>query len=209
MESLKKRILDISYRHKLSHIGSNLTALPIIHKIYEKKKNHEPFILSSGHSGLALYVELEHKYGYDAEELFKTHGVHPNRDMEHKIWCSTGSLGHGLPIAVGMALADRSKTVYVVTSDGELSEGSMYEAARNIYDHRIGNLSIHINYNGWGAYRRTSIKEVLNFTRVIDGICEVKIHNAERSDYPFLTGQSAHYYVMTKEDYEQITGSIH
>src|SRR5258708_9487054 len=130
LNKLKRRVLEISFKHKLSHLGSCLTALPIIVEIYEERKENEPFILSSGHAGLGLYVVLEHFEGHDAEMLFNLHGVHPNRDLEHGIYCSTGSLGQGLPIAVGMALADRNKNVYCLISDGECSEGSIHEAIR-------------------------------------------------------------------------------
>jgi len=153
---LKRRIIDISYKKCLSHLGSCLGAVDIIDEIYHVKKQDEPFILSSGHAGLALYVILE-KYGSSntgltAEELFDLHGVHPNRDMKNGIWCSSGSLGHGLGIAVGMALADRSKNVYCLISDGECAEGSIWEALRVIAEQKLTNLKIFCNFNGWGAY---------------------------------------------------------
>ena len=81
-KDLKKRIFDISFRHKLSHLGSCLTAVDIIDEIYSIKKPDERFVLSSGHAGLALYVVLE-KYnqgdatglvqGLDAEKIFNHH----------------------------------------------------------------------------------------------------------------------------------------
>ena len=112
MSNLVKRILDISYQEKLSHLSSCLSALPIVEEIYEKKKEDEVFILSNGHAGLALYVVLESKYGIDPVMLLHKHGIHPGKDLENKLYCSTGSLGSGLPIAVGHALADRTKNVY-------------------------------------------------------------------------------------------------
>ena len=86
LNDLQKRILDISYKHKLSHLSSNLTAVGIIDEIYCLRKDNDPFILSSGHAGLALYVVLEKYYGLDAEKLFKKHGVHPNRDIKDKLY---------------------------------------------------------------------------------------------------------------------------
>src|SRR4051812_33407854 len=113
-KDLKKRIIEISYKHKLSHLGSCLTAVDIIDEIFQVKKPNEKFVLSSGHAGLALYVVLE-KYEkkdfdgnlipLDAEEIFEHHGTHPDRCKACHLDCSTGSLGQGLPIAVGMALA--------------------------------------------------------------------------------------------------------
>ena len=69
-------------------------------------------MLSSGHAGLALYVVLEHFYGIDAEHLLKTHGIHPERDLENFIDVSTGSLGLGITIATGIALSNPNINVY-------------------------------------------------------------------------------------------------
>ena len=111
--------MDITYQEGLSHLSSTLSALPIIEEIYKEKKEDEVFILSNGHAGLALYVVLEEKYGINPVMLLHKHGIHPGKDLENKLYCSTGSLGSGLPIAVGHALADRTKNVYCMISDGE------------------------------------------------------------------------------------------
>ena len=129
-KDLIKRILEISFKYRLGHLGSCLSALDILDCIYSIRKVNDPVILSSGHAGLALYVILE-KYGFaNAEKLFIKHGVHPNRDLQNGIYASTGSLGQGLPIAVGMAIADRKKEVFCIVSDGECAEGSIWEAVR-------------------------------------------------------------------------------
>ena len=141
LNSLESRILEISYKHKLSHLSSNLTAVNIIDEIYSIKKDNDPFVLSSGHAGLALYVILEKYYGIDAEKLHKKHGVHPNRDVEDKIFYSTGSLGCGLPAAIGMALANRKRNVYCLISDGEIFEGSIYESFNIVVKEKIKNLN--------------------------------------------------------------------
>ena len=93
MVDLKKRILEIAYKHKLSHLGSYLSAVGIVDEIYKTKGADDIFILSSGHAALALYVCLEKYEGADAEELFLKHGGHPHRDEFNGIYCSTGSLG--------------------------------------------------------------------------------------------------------------------
>jgi transketolase len=152
MNSLQKRIIEISDKKGLSHRGSNLTAVNIISAIYFKKMEHEPFILSSGHCGLALYVVLEQLYGHDAEMLHDKHGTHPNRDLENHIYCSTGSLGCGITIAAGMAAADRTKNVYCLISDGESFEGSLYEVSNIVKKYNLTNLKLYCNFNGWGAY---------------------------------------------------------
>jgi transketolase len=192
MNDLEKRILEISFKYKLSHLGSCLTAVDIIDEIYSKKKPDEPFILSCGHAGLALYVVIEKYEGVNAEEIFKHHGVHPDKCDKCHIYCSTGSLGQGLPIALGMALADRNKNVYCLISDGECAEGSIAEALRIKKEYGVDNLKVYCNYNGWGAYRKIDNLELPG----------VDI----RATFPkleCLRGLDAHYHVLTKEEYEK------
>ncbi len=211
-KDLKRRILEISYKHKLSHLGSCLTAVDIIDEIYQLKKPDEKFVLSSGHAGLALYCVIE-KYlsfedreyfhldtGYHvltAEKIFEHHGVHPDRCELCHLDCSTGSLGMGLPIAVGMALADRSKNVYCLISDGECSEGSIYEALRIAGEQELTNLKVYLNCNGWGAYRRIN-KIDLRFTSIV-----VNIRETNTNDFPFLKDLQGHYKVMSEDEFKQ------
>lgn len=199
-KDLKKRIIEISYKYKLSHIGSCLTAVDIIKEIYDAKKVGEKFILSSGHAALALYVVLEDYYSQDpewseptAEDMFLHHGVHPDRCAQCGIDCSTGSLGHGLPIAVGMALADRSKNVYCLISDGEAAEGSIWEAWRIMREYKIDNIKIYLNDNGYGAYKESSLGAIPDFV-------DWRFTNSDQ--LPFLNGLDAHYKVMNDEEYK-------
>ena len=148
MLPLERRIIDLSYKHKLSHIGSCITAVHIIDEIFAEKGDGI-FVLSNGHAGLALYVVME-KYGLgDADALLTKHGIHPNTDAH--IFCSTGSLGHGIGIAVGAAMSDRSRKVYCLISDGECAEGSVWEALRIAAEQHLDNLIVHLNANGYGA----------------------------------------------------------
>src|SRR3990167_8520807 len=128
MTDLEKRIISISYKYHLSHIGSCLSAVPIIDAVFKVKDKEENFILSAGHSGLALYVVIE-KYDIiaDAEMALQKMGIHPDKptDPWGKIDCSTGSLGMGIGIAVGMAIGNRKKNVYCLISDWETTEGSI------------------------------------------------------------------------------------
>ena len=73
----------------------------------------------------ALYVVLEKYFGIDAEELLEKHGHHPHRDELNKLHCSTGSLGQGITVAVGRAIANPNRDVYCLISDGECAEGSV------------------------------------------------------------------------------------
>jgi transketolase len=199
--NLKKRIIDLSYKHGLTHIGSCLTSVNIIDKIYKKKKDQEPFILSNGHAGLALYVVLE-QYGFgDAEAIWLKHGTHPNRDMPNGIWCSTGSLGQGLPIAIGMALSNRNRNVYCLISDGECAEGSIWESLRIAKEQKLNNLKIYLNMNGWSAYGKINTSYLVKRINAFEFPVKIIITKVEQ--YPFLKGLDAHYYQMTKEDYEK------
>lgn len=204
MKPLHKRIFDISYKYKLSHIGSCITAVDIIDEIYSIKKPDEPFILSSGHAGLALYCVIEKYGGRNAEDIWRHHGTHPDRCIGCRIDCSTGSLGQGLPIAVGMALADRKKNVYCLISDGECAEGSIWEALRIAKEQRLDNLKIHINWNGYAAYQETDLKDFMARSSGWAPNRDTKIHRNDMylSDYPFLKVQDAHYYTMTDQDYQ-------
>jgi len=200
---LKKRIIEISYAHKLSHLGSCLTAVDILAEIYEKKKLNEPFILSQGHAGLALYVVLEKYANQDAEALFIKHGVHPNRDPAHGIDCAAGSLGQGLPIALGMALADRSRNVYCLVSDGECAEGSIWESLYIKDRQQVENLKIYFNMNGYSAYDEVDTGMLAMRLSAFDAFMDFEINTSFEYDFPFLKGVNAHYLVMNEEQYQE------
>lgn len=213
LKPLYKRLIEISYKNRLSHLGSCITALPIIDEIYSIKKPDEKFVLSSGHAGLALYCVIE-KYFYRdivmtglpdqgrlinvAEKIFAHHGVHPDRCSDCRIDCSSGSLGHGLPIAVGMALANRSKNVYCLISDGECSEGSIWEAFRIQKEQNLDNLIIYVNINGWGAYKGINQMQLSNQLEYMSWAKPVFTDLP-----PFLKGQKAHYEVIDEDLYKK------
>lgn len=189
MSTLSNRVLEISKKHGLSHVGSCCTAVDIIDKIYHVRKLHEPFILSCGHAGLALYVVLEKYLGLDAEKLALDHGTHPYRDLDAGIYLSTGSLGWGLPIALGMAMADPSRKVFCLMSDGEAAEGALWEVANVIRRYHVKNLEVHLNYNGWAAYHQVDNDFI---SRVIGVLPSIQVHRTHVEDYG-LKGQAAHY----------------
>jgi len=192
LNKLNKRILEISIKHHLSHLGSCFTALPIIYEIYSKKNPTDKFVLSNGHAGLALYVVLEHFYGVDAEHLFETHGIHPERDLKNFIDVSTGSLGLGITIAAGMALANSNRKVYCVISDGESAEGSIWETLRFIDENQIKNIEIHVNINGWAAYK--PVDSVKLTQRLKSFLPEINIHYTDVNEIiQFETPLAAHY----------------
>jgi transketolase len=149
----RERLISISIDHKLSHVGSCLTALPIIEEIYAKKRDTDRFVLSSGHAHLAHLVVMEEQGLVNAEEMLEKYGIHCDRNAGCDV--STGSLGLGLPVAVGMAISDREKDVYCLISDGEMAEGSIWEALEVARRQKLTNLKLYVNANGWSAYDKT------------------------------------------------------
>jgi len=222
-KKLRQKLLTILHEVHTSHIGSCLSSLDIIDTIYQIKEKNEKFVLSNGHAAASLYVVLE-KYKYLKNANLRDFCIHPDRDEKKGIYLSSGSLGQGLPIALGMALANRKKNVYCLISDGESAEGSIWEALRFISEQKILNLKIIASINGWGAYDPINSQNLNNryhgfgFKIVkIDGHDQKQISKALKSNFtvptiifaktiseqfPFLVGQDAHYYVMKDEDYQ-------
>ena len=198
--SLKKRITEIAYKNKLSHLGSYLSSVDIIDKIYKTKDKEDIFILSSGHAALALYAVIEKYEGKDAEELFLKHGGHPHRDEDNGIYCSTGSLGMGITVAVGRAIANKNKKVYVLISDGECAEGSIWESLRYIQESNLSNIEVYVNVNGYAAYDKVDTKYLVDRLKVF--LPRINIEYTTVNQLPFLKGLNAHYHVMDEQDYK-------
>lgn len=224
-KQIRRRILEISYKHNYSHIGSCLSAVDLLIATYHLKNADERFVLSSGHAGVALYAVLE-KYQLLKPEITDTLFVHPDRNKQYGIDVSTGSLGQGLPIATGIALVDRTKNVYCVISDGECAEGSIWEALSIACKLKLDNLKIVLNANGWGAYDpialdllKTRINAFGCIIKDVDGHNLTALKKALKTtgsgkpllifartrvdQLPFLSGVDAHYYKMTQEDYQE------
>jgi len=202
MNELTRRLIDITYQERLSHLSSTLSALPIIEEIYAERKDDEVFILSNGHAGLALYVVLEKYYGIDPIAMLHKHGIHPGIDPENHLYCSTGSLGSGLPIAIGHALATPDKTVWCMISDGEAAEGSIWESLRFIADNDVRNIRVYANINGMGAYDPIHTGQLVNRIRAF---CpSVKIRLSETPRWSFAQNLLTHYYVMNEKDYREV-----
>ena len=155
---IRKSILKIANSSQCSHIGSNLSVVDLLSVLYLKflKTKKNSFILSKGHACLALYCVLK-EMGFITEKILNSFGKNDSMLMSHVshkvkgIDFSTGSLGHGLPVATGAALADRinkKKTkTFVILSDGELDEGSNWESLLFSSHHKLNNLVIIIDYN--------------------------------------------------------------
>jgi transketolase len=200
MNKLKERILEIAYKHKLSHLGSYFSSVDIIDKIYKTKDKDDIFILSSGHAALSLYVVIEKYEGKNAEELFLKHGGHPHRNENDKIYCSTGSLGLGITVAVGRALANKNRKVHVLISDGESAEGSVWESLRFIKENNLSNIKVYVNINGYAAYDKVDVKYLVD--RLESFLPGINIRYTSVNQYPFLRGLNAHYHIMSEKDYK-------
>lgn len=199
--NLKRVILDIAHKHKLGHLGSYFSSVGIVDDIYSKMDEDDLFVLSSGHSALALYVCLQKYYGIDAEALFLKHGGHPHRDEKNKIYCSTGSLGLGITVAIGRAISDPNRKVWVLISDGECAEGSVWEALKTIHEQNIKNIEVHVNMNGYAAYMEVNVEYLTK--RLRSFLPEIKIHTTSVEEFSFLRGLDAHYHIMSESDYKK------
>tara|TARA_Y100000310_G_scaffold118913_1_gene117766 strand:- start:742 stop:1377 length:636 start_codon:yes stop_codon:yes gene_type:complete len=207
MVDLYQRITDIAYKHKCSHLGSYFSAVGVIDGIFEKKTKDDIFILSSGHAALALYTVLEKYYDHiNAETLFTKHGGHPHRDELNHLYCSTGSLGMGITVAVGRALANKNRNVYVLLSDGECAEGSVWESLRFIKDNNINNIKIYVNVNGYAAYDTIDVDYLEKRLRIF--LPEINIIHTNVNQFSFLRGLNAHYHVMSKNDYKEACSAL-
>lgn len=201
MTILQKRVLELSFKNKLSHIGSCLGLVDTLDGIYFDKKPGDKVVISNGHAHLAHLVVREKYEGINAEDYLK-YGVHCDREAGCDV--STGSLGQGLPIAVGMALADRTKTVYCTTSDGESNEGSFWEALRIAHDQKLFNLRVYLIANGYTAYDKINI-DLLE--KRLKGFLPINIVRVD-TDLPFAKGLESHYKVMGEDDYNSLEKPI-
>ena len=197
---LVNRTLDIAYENKLSHLGSYFSSVGIIDDIYADKAEDDIFILSAGHCALALYVVLEKYLHHDASVLFQKHGGHPHRCEEDDLFCSTGSLGMGITVAVGRALANPDRTVHCLISDGECAEGSIWESLKFIYENNVKNIKIYVNVNGYAAYDSVDTKYLVK--RLEAFLPDINIIYTDVGTFPFLRGLNAHYHVMNEKDYD-------
>jgi transketolase N-terminal domain/subunit len=108
----------------------------------------------------------------------------------------------GLTVATGYALADRTRDVYCLISDGEAGEGSIWEALRFAYEAKLDNLKVYANVNGMIAYDMID-REYIN-TRLKAFLPNIRIRNTEPPKWPFAEGILTHYYVLKPEDYESL-----
>lgn len=174
--SLRSLVIDALEGGGRGHIGSSMSLIEILRVLYDdilRFRHTEPdwsdrdrCILSKGHGCLALYAVLADKGFFPKEQLLlQCHpeamlGGHPERAHQPGVEASTGSLGHGLSIGIGLALGLRIKKssarTFVVTGDGELGEGSIWEGALHAAKHRLDTLTVLVDYNKLQSYGRVA-----------------------------------------------------
>ena len=162
----RRKVLRMIRAGGAGHLGGALSCLDIITALYFHTLRHDPanpkrldrdrFILSAGHKCMALYAVLAES-GYFDEAVLDTYGQlgtripgHPDMYKLPGVEANTGALGHGLSIGVGMALGlrDKERRVFVLMGDGELPEGSNWEAAAAAAHYRLDNLAAIVDDNG-------------------------------------------------------------
>ena len=164
---LRRDVIDIIVSGKGGHIGGDMSVMEVLVDLYFhemditpenfNKGPHDHFIMSKGHSVESLYAVLAHKGFFPREQVIKEFSHfgspfigHPNNKLPG-IEMNSGALGHGLPVAVGMAIAERmnktDKRVYVVMGDGELAEGSVWEGAMSGANYKLDNLCAIVDRN--------------------------------------------------------------
>jgi transketolase len=173
---LRGKVVEMSHAAGAAHLASCLSCCDVLAAAYWSVLKVDPanptdalrdrFILSKGHAAAALYAALAFKGYFPADEL-KTYcqdggrlAEHPPANLLPGVEAATGSLGHGLPIGVGIALAGRinqqAYRVYALLSDGENNEGSVWEAAILAAAQKLENLCVVVDYNKWQATARSN-----------------------------------------------------
>ena len=196
----RRRLLQMHYEAKVGHIGGNLSALDAILYLHGLVMgNDDVFVLSKGHAAGALYIALWANGLIHEDELATFHqdgtrlAGHPTPKSHERIAFATGSLGHGLGLASGVALGKllrgEAGRVFCLLSDGECQEGSTWEALIFAHHRRLSNLVIMVDANGLQGFGTT--REIASLdplaerlrgfglrTLEIDGHCEDALHDA-------------------------------
>ena len=173
---IRRLVLRMVTKAEASHIGSAFSIVDILVALYHrvlrinpdnyKDKQRDKFILSKGHACAALYAVLAQR-NFFAGKLLDNYCLdgsclpgHVTLNCVPGVEASTGSLGHGLPIAAGLALADiydkNNFKTYVLLGDGECNEGAVWEAAMFAAKYKLDNLAVIVDFNGWQAFGRTA-----------------------------------------------------
>jgi transketolase len=165
--TLRLKILEMYFKANAGHIGCSLSCIDLmIASLMSQKAKNEVFILSKGHAAASLYACL-HELGEISDEVLATYyqdgtvlPAHPAPNKISGIPFATGSLGHGLPIALGIAQANKilanNEFTYVLMSDGETNEGTTWEAGHYAVAKQLDNLIVMIDKNGLQGFGNTN-----------------------------------------------------
>jgi transketolase len=204
--TVRARIIENSHRTQTPHLGSCLSCVDILVAAYSgvlqidpsnpTDPNRDRFILSKGHAAPALFQVLA-LGGFYPESLLESYGEDGSIFAEHPptpshlagIEAATGSLGHGFPMGLGMALAARIRgldyRVIALVSDGECNEGSVWEAAMLAAAQRVERLAVIVDFNKWQATGRS--QDIMALDPLADkwrafgwSVCEVNGHDMEQ-----------------------------
>ncbi len=157
-QELRRQTFDAFVEHGEAHLGGSFSIIEILLALYEKVlQDQDKFILSKAHASFPLCILLRWK-GFHPRLT-----THLELDPENGIHCTTGSLGHGLPIATGMAMARKrlglGGRIYIMISDGECQEGTTWESLLIGAKHNLDNLVVLVDYNKIQAL--TTLNEAL------------------------------------------------
>ncbi|ADN09550.1 transketolase [Sulfurimonas autotrophica] len=208
-KEIRKSIVKMNAKSYASHSGTALSVVDILTVLYFKimnidsanpsLKNRDRFILSKGHGSSALYATLAEKDFFDKSLLegFYIDGGelpgHLDKEAAPGVEVSSGSLGHGLSLGIGMAIANKidnnDSNVYVVCGDGELNEGSVWEAIMFAPHKHLDNLTLIIDYNKLQGYGRTN--EVINLEPLKDKLLSFNWDVIEIDGHNFSEIESA------------------
>lgn len=201
--NIRARVIETSHKTQTPHLGSCLSCVDILVAAYFEvlridpsnpaDENRDRFILSKGHAAPALFQVLALR-GYYPETMLDSYGEDGGIFAEHPpipsrlpgIEAATGSLGHGFPMGLGMALAARIRgqqyKVYSLVSDGECNEGSVWEAAMLAASQKMENLTVIVDFNKWQATGRS--EEIMALNPLMDkwrafgwSACEIDGHD--------------------------------
>ena len=224
---LRKDIIEMIHNSGAGHVGGDLSVVDILATLYFQVMNVSPdnwtdpdrdrFLLSKGHCADALYCVLGEKGFFDKQEAIRTFSHYGSRYIGHPnaevpgVEINSGSLGHGISIGVGMALAlkrDHSPArVYVVTGDGEMAEGSNYEGMMAAGHYHLDNLCVTVDLNRLQISGGTD--EVMCSADLESKFRDFGFHVIQVKGVSFMENQASwHHGVMSGEQYKQAAAEI-
>jgi len=181
MDELRKKIIKRIYELGEVHIGSCMSCVEILLEIKGKMKEGDTFILSKAHAQRAADI------------------IDMPGEIEGLVtYCN--SVGNGIGIGLGVSISNPDNIVYILVGDGEMSEGSNWEAINYIYKNNVPNIQVYVDCNGFGAYQPVS------WDREISADCDFihLRHNPKGKGVPELEGRlESHYHKITPSEYDR------